>query len=350
MGMKRMRMHFNKKTVRLVILGAVFLSTLYLLSLVRGILLPFILAVVLAYILNPLLVVLQHNGFSRTSALVAVYIVGIMAMVTAFLYGFPVIVRELNDLARAVPQLTTETQDLVYSAYERYRSIPVPESISRVLNENASNIQAALIQGIQTTVNTILGFFSNLVSIVLAPILAFYLLKDWDHLGRRLMSFFPVRLKEPITTLWEEVDRVLVGFIRGHLLVATFVGVFTGIGLTIIGMDFIILLSVIAAISNLIPYFGPFIAAIPVIALALLISTTTAIQALFVMFVVQQIESNLVSPAILGESVGLHPITIVFVLLAGGSLFGILGLLLAVPVAAVSRIILGYAYSNLISD
>jgi len=344
-----MRMHFNRKTVRLVILGAVFLLGAYLLYLVRGAMLPFILALILAYVLNPLIVFLEDYQFSRTSALIVVYVIGICVLLVVFIYGIPIIVRELTDLGRAVPRITVETQQLLYSAYETYRSIPVPDNVGRILNENIDNIEGVILQGIRTILDALLGFFSHLFSIILAPILAFYLLKDWDRIGRRAISFFPVKWREPIMTLWEDADRVLIGFIRGHLLVAVIVGFLTGIGLTIIGMDYIILLSVVTGISNIIPYFGAIIGAVPVVILALLESTTLALQAVIVMVVVQQIESSLISPAILGDSVGLHPITIIFVLLAGGYLFGILGLLFSVPVAAVLRIIIGYIYSNLVS-
>ena len=344
-----MKVHLNRKTVRLVILGAFLFLGAYLLYFVREIMLPFYLAVILAYILNPLVVVLEEWKFSRSIALVVIYIIGIASLTAASIYGIPVIVRELTELGTAVPRLTLEIQQLINSAYESFRNMPVPASVNQVFNDSVRNMEGLLIQGIQTAMDTILGFFSNLFSIILAPILAFYLLKDWHHIGRRVVALFPVRWEEAVTTLWEDVDRVLIGFIRGYLLVAVIVGVLTGVGLSLIGMDYVILLSIVAGLTNLIPYFGAVIAAIPVAALAFLESKTLAFQALAVMLMVQQVESNLISPAILGEKVGLHPITIVFVLLAGGSLFGLLGLLLAVPVAAVARIIFGYLYSNLVS-
>ena len=344
-----MKVHLNRKTVRLVILGAFLFLGAYLLYFVREIMLPFYLAVILAYILNPLVVVLEEWKFSRSIALVVIYIIGIASLTAASIYGIPVIVRELTELGTAVPRLTLEIQQLINSAYESFRNMPVPASVNQVFNDSVRNMEGLLIQGIQTAMDTILGFFSNLFSIILAPILAFYLLKDWHHIGRRVVALFPVRWEEAVTTLWEDVDRVLIGFIRGYLLVAVIVGILTGVGLSLIGMDYVILLSIVAGLTNLIPYFGAVIAAIPVAALAFLESKTLAVQALAVMLMVQQVESNLISPAILGEKVGLHPITIVFVLLAGGSLFGLLGLLLAVPVAAVARIIFGYLYSNLVS-
>ena len=110
-------MHFNRKTVRLVILGAVFLLGAYLLYLVRGAMLPFVIALILAYVLNPLIVFLEDYQFSRTSALIVVYIIGICVLLVVFIYGIPIIVRELNDLGRAVPRITVEIQQFLYSAY-----------------------------------------------------------------------------------------------------------------------------------------------------------------------------------------------------------------------------------------
>lgn len=340
--------YLKGKTMRLVFLGAVFFLGAYLLYMVRGIMLPFILALVLAYVLNPFVGVLEEYRFTRTSALAVIYIIGIGIVIAAFVYGIPVVVRELTELAAAIPHLTAEAQSLILSLYQRYRSIPIPASISQVFMDNVRNIEAVLVQGIQGAIDTLLGFFSNLFSLILAPILAFYLLKDWEHIGRRIRSLFPVAWESTITALWEDVDRVLIGFIRGYLLASVLVGVLTAIGLTLIGMDYTVLLGIIAGFTNFIPYFGALIAAVPVVALALLQSPTLALQAVVVMTVVQQLESNFITPAVLGETVGLHPITIVFVLLAGGSLFGFLGLLLAVPVAAVARIIFGYIFSNIV--
>lgn len=344
-----MKVHLNIRTMRLVILGAVFLLAGYLLFAVRGILLPFILAIILAYVLNPLVEILEHYRFPRTGALLVIYSIGILTAFLAVVYGIPVIVRELNNLAGDVPRLTSQTQREINAVYERFRRLPLPAGVVQVLNDNVRVMEATVISGLRSAVNAVLSLFSNMLSIFLAPILAFYLLKDWDHFGKRVLSIFPVSWHEKLMPLWEDVDRVLMGFIRGHLLVAILVGFFTGIGLTIVGMNYVILLSVISAITDLIPYFGPIIGALPIVALALLQSTTLALRVLVVMLVVQQVESNLISPAVLGESVGLHPITIVFALLAGGTLFGIVGLLFAVPVAGITRVLIGYAYSNLIS-
>jgi len=138
-------------------------------------------------------------------------------------------------------------------------------------------------------------------------------------------------------------------FIRGHLLVASMVGVLTSLGLALVGVKFYLLLGIIAGIADLIPYFGPIIGAIPAVGLALLNSSQQALYVLLVMVVVQQVENNLLSPKILGDSVGLHPVVVIFVLLAGGHLFGILGMLLAVPLTAILRILVNYLYTLLVS-
>jgi len=344
-----MKVHLNKRFMRLAILGAVFLFALYLLFLVRGILFPFVLAIIIAYILNPAVELLEHYRFSRSAALSVVYLVGILLVFVAFVYGIPVIVRELNNLAGDLPELAVRIQEFFARVYEKFRRIPLPSGITEVVNDNVTNLENILVNGIRSTVDTILGFFSQLGSILLAPILAFYLLKDWDFFGRKIQTIFPVSYVGEFFSLWEDVDRVLMGFIRGHLFVAVIVGVLTGLGLSLVGMDYVVLLSVISAVTDLIPYFGPIIGAVPAVTLAFLQSESMALRVLLVMIVVQQIESNLITPAVLGDSVGLHPVAIVFALLAGGALFGVVGLLLAVPAAGIARIIIGHVYSNLVS-
>jgi len=342
-----MRLKFNLGVLRLVLAGIIFLLGLYFLFLIRGILFPFILAIVLAYILNPIVTSLEQLGIPRVLAILIVYLAGIFVVFLIIVYGIPVVTRELNDLAEAIPELTVEARLYISYLYREFRSITIPESVSQVIDESIRNVEALVIREIRQMANTLLGLFSRLISILLAPVLAFYLLKDWSNFSRRLMFIFPVSVREEIISLWGEIDKVLISFIRGHLIVATFVGLLTALGLTIIGMDYVLLLSIIAGVTDLIPYFGPLIGSFPALILALLKSKTMALYVLIVVVIVQQLESNIISPTVLGESLGLHPVTVIFALLAGGKLLGLIGLLLAVPSAAVLRIVFAYMLSKL---
>ncbi|NLO90266.1 MAG: AI-2E family transporter [Clostridia bacterium] len=343
-----MKINFNSRVLKFVLAGLIFLLGLYFLFLVRGIFLPFIFAVILAYILNPIVVIIeQYLNVSRLIAILMIYAAGLILVLLLFFYGIPLITQELNTLADMIPVLMVEIQGYAQKLYNNFQGIAVSDGIRQVIDEGIRNVEEIIIRGIRQLINAILSIFSGILSIVLAPIMAFYLLKDWQVLGEKIQLIFPVQIREEVISLWSEIDRVLLGFIKGHLIVAAFVGIMTALGLTLIGMDYVLLLSIIAGIGEIIPYFGPIIGSIPTLILALLKSKLTALYVLILIIIIQQIENNVLSPTILGESVGLHPIVVIFALLAGGKIFGLVGMLLAVPTAAVLRIIFIYVFSKL---
>lgn len=160
----------------------------------------------------------------------------------------------------------------------------------------------------------------------------------------------PLSKRSELLQLWEEIDEVLINFIIGNLTVALLVGSCTAFGLAMIGMDFPLLLGIITGITNIIPYFGPVIGGIPAVLLALLKSQKLAFYVIIVIVVVQQLESNFISPKVLGKSVGLHPLIVIFILLAGGELGGIVGMLIAVPLTAVLKIIVTYLFAKVMAN
>ena len=333
---------FTERTRRVLLLIIALLLGVYFLYIVRVILPPFILALVLAYLLNPLVTNLEKKGFDRTLAIIIVYssVLGVIAFF--IVYAFPVITKEIDKFSKMIPVLTMQIQKSITNFYENYQRVQIPESLRQVIDDTISNIEQFLIASLDALADRVLGIFSGLIIILISPILAFYILKDKNILGERIMGLFPIAFRRELSHLWKEIDRVLTKFIRGHLLIAFLVGLMMAFGLTIIGVPFAILLGIISGLFDLIPYFGPVLGALPAFVMALLDSPVKALYVLILMIIVQQIESNILSPKILGESVGLHPLTVIFVVLAGGHLFGLLGLLIAVPVTAVTRIIVNY--------
>ncbi len=322
----------------------------YVLYLIRAILPPFIIALIIAYLLNPLVKMLENFKVPRVLAIILVYTLVISAVAVVVLYGLPKIVKELNRFADTVPYYTRQVQGFIRSLQRDYSRSNIPESVKQVTDETIRRAEELLISTVRYVADSIIGLFSQVFSLIIAPVLAFYMLKDWETLGRYTFSLLPTGWREEAAFLFHEVDLVLTKFIRGHLLVAFIVGILTALGLAAIGMKFALLLGILAGAADIVPYFGPIFGAVPVMALALLQSKYQALYAAAVMLVVQQLESNVISPKILGDSLGLHPLVIIFVLLAGGKLFGIVGMLLAVPVTAVARIFLHYFFYRWLGD
>lgn len=315
---------------------------------VRQIFLPFFLAALLAYLLKPWAGYLEARGCSRPAAILILY--GAIAVVALPLgaYIFPRLLHELNQFVDQVPVYSREILEIIAGIYKRYQRLAVPEVLRQAFEETLRHVENLALNSARAAGRAVLGLLSGAASFILAPVLAYYFLRDRDLLARAAIHVLPSSWREDFLGVWEEIDQVLMNFIRGHLLVSLIVGLLTGIGLALIGLDYAVILGIVVGLADLIPYFGPILGAIPVVALALLESKWAALYAFIVVLIVQQIEGSILVPRIIGNCVGLHPLAVVFVLLAGGELFGVLGLLLALPAAAIGRILLRFIWSRLV--
>ncbi|HNR04443.1 MAG TPA: AI-2E family transporter, partial [Bacillota bacterium] len=189
------------------------------------------------------------------------------------------------------------------------------------------------------------SFGSNIVNIVLGLILAFYILKDIEYFrelyGKAAKALIKEQKNEKLNNLFEDINSILSHFIRGQLLAALIVGILSSIGLSIIRLDFAILIGMTAGIANIIPYFGPILGSVPAVIVGLLSGNPVkALLAIIVLVAVQQIDGTLISPRIVGSSVGLHPVFVMLAMIIGGSYLGLLGMLIAVPIAAIIKMFL----------
>jgi predicted PurR-regulated permease PerM len=198
---------------------------------------------------------------------------------------------------------------------------------------------------ISNSIVRIKSFGSNIVNIVLGLIVAFYILKDIEYFrelyDKTVKAFIKEQKNEKLSSLFEDINLILSQFIRGQLLAALIVGILSSIGLSIIRLDFAILIGMTAGIANIIPYFGPIIGSFPAIIVGLLSgSPIKAFLAVIVLVAVQQIDGTLISPRIVGNSVGLHPVFVMLSIIIGSAYLGLLGMLIAVPIAAIIKMFL----------
>lgn len=335
--------NFDKtKAIKVTILIGLFLLLLYFLVLIYPIISPFLIALILAYLLDPLVDYLEKKGITRTWGILLIYLTLIISIVATIFYCLPSIVIELNKFMETIPIYAKQIQDYILAFQKNYSRVDIPESIRSITDETIVKIENDLIAIVKSVVQGIVYFLTKIFDIILAPILAFYLLKDFDNIKAWLLQLIPTAARKDIVNLGQQIDYVLRSFFRGHLIVAIFVGVLTTIGLSLIGMEFALVLGLVAGIFNIIPYFGPLFGIIPAVALALLQSKKMAVYVLIIMTVIQQIEGNIISPKILGKSVGLNPLIIILVLLAGGHLFGIVGMIFAVPVTGIIKVLITF--------
>ncbi len=303
---------------------------------------PFLFALLLAYLLSPFVEALEKRKVPRTLAILIIYSLFIAGLIMAGVYGIPAIVNEVNVLIKQLPSLTEQVQSFISGAQEQFDLFNLPPTVTETLQSNLLKLQGYLDRLLNAIPQFIVDLFGRMVAIILIPILSFYMLKDIELIKKSLLNLAPGGHRGRIIALFSRIDDKLGAWIRGQLTVGFIVGFLTFIGLEIVGMDFALVLGLLVGITNIIPYFGPIIGAIPALFLALLRSPLMLLKVLIVQVVAQQLESNLITPQVLGRQLGLHPLLIIFALLLGAQFGGIAGLLFAVPVTAVLREVIAF--------
>lgn len=307
-----------------------------------AILTPLLWGAVIAYLFYPLVEKLQSRGLPRVLSILLVYLFFIGIIVIISLYIVPLLVSEFSALAERIPSYTVKVQQWFDSLQAKFSQVTIPPAIEETLQQNINRIQNSLVALVQRAVQFIIDLFSRMFALILAPVLAFYILKDLEEIRQSVKWLVPKDLHQEFGQIAHRIHLVLGSWLRGQLAISAFIFFMVLLGTRIIGMDYGLVIATISAITNLIPYFGPIIGAVPAVLLALTHSYGMAVKVLVLYVVVQQIESNIVSPQIMGRSIGLHPMAVILALLVGGKLLGVLGLVLAVPIAGIIKVILEY--------
>lgn len=339
----------KKQKWRWLFVISISVLSIWLLASVRSILSPFFVAIVLAYLLVPIVEMLIRKGVGRRTAIAIVFlgIIGSLA-VTIFLL-IPKLYLELSKLTSVLPDTMAAFEQKLQEFRSNFQAAGLPHQVLTLLDEHLGQGQTFLVQWLDNFLDDIPKILTSMSLLILSPVIAIYLLVDWQKLQGGLLRIVPQRRRVAWQRLIQDISYIVRSYIRGNILVALIVGILTGIGVKIVGMDFALIIGVLCGLFDLIPYFGPLIGAIPAVLLGLVVSPFMAIKVLIVILIVQQLESSVISPKLMGDSVGLHPLWIIFALLAGGEIAGFWGILLAVPVAAVIRVIIRHIYLWLVS-
>ena len=316
---------------------------------VRAILGPFFLAFVLAYLLNPLVVDLERYKIGRKMAIAIVFILIIIFCSTTIFLVLPIIYNELSKLVIILPQTIQSITDMIEGFRNQFKATGLPSRVALVLDQHLLEGETIIADRLKLFLNNLPKALSSVTLYMLSPVIAIYFLADWKGLGEGFFRIIPQRWRMEWRRLWQDINHVVRQYLRGDLVVAVIVGTLIGIGVKLVGMDYALLIGLICGVFDLIPYFGPAIGAVPAVLLALTHSPVMALKVVLIIFVVQQLEGNIISPKLMGESVGLHPLWVVFALLASGEIAGFWGLFLAVPLAAVIRVVIKHVYFRLVS-
>ena len=322
---------------------------------------PFIIGLVLAYLLSPFVNWLNRR-MPRWLAILLVYVVGITAIIVAVAFIVPPVVAQFEQLLNNIPsvaQLQTRLGEFIVLYRERVPTqlqaqidpavASAVESIRANLAANAQRVVTFAFTQVITIINTI----TFLIGFLIIPIWLFYVLNDQED-GRKFIDrVLHRRLRPDFWNTLTMVDKVFSDYIRGQLILCFAVGLAVGIGLLILRLigfqiEYVLLLALAAGITEFIPILGPVLGAIPGIAIALATAGPQgALAALVLYIIVQQLENNFLVPRIVGDSVGVHPAILTVALIAMGQVFGLIGVILSAPLTAISRDLFTYAYARL---
>ena len=346
------------------LVGVAGLVTLvWVLSSTGSLLAPFVLAVMLAYMLDPLVDRLARR-VSRTAgiALLALPAFGLLAVV--FLLIVPAAIRELGEVAQQAPLLLQRLGGWLAALRERALTVDVPlideddllarlqgvdgNAVVAFLQERREALAARVWSGVLGLGRGLGTAFTVLGYVALTPVLTFDLLRDWDRLTARAADLLPRPRRDALVSFATECDRMISKYLRGQITVAIAMGIITGVGLWVARFPYAGTLGLIMTIFSVVPYLGLVLSLIPAIFIAL-VSGSVGISLLKVLIVyglAQLLETAVISPRIVGESVGLHPVLILLSLALGGFFFGFVGLLIGVPAAAIGKLMIGRALSR----
>ncbi|MEO5629670.1 MAG: AI-2E family transporter [Thermomonas sp.] len=333
--------------------AALAFGVLWLVWLLAPILSPFVFAALLGWLGDPLVDRLQRAGRDRNTAVILVFSVMSTILAVLLVLVVPLLEQQVITLMASLPSyrdwfIGTALPWLEYRTGLQILAWLDPERLFTLVREHwqgAGGVVAAVLGYVSRSGFALLGMLAN---IVLLPVLTFFFLRDWDLLVGRVGALIPRNHFATVRKLAMESDAVLGGFLRGQLLVMLLLGVLYGVGLWMVGLDLGILIGVIGGLLTFVPYLGP--AAVIVmgsIAALVQFGDWQHLAGVAVVFTVGQIiESYWLTPKLVGDRIGLHPMAVIFAVLAGGQLFGFLGMLLALPVAAVVNVLLHHAHGR----
>lgn len=321
--------------------------TLYVLG---GILLPFVAGMALAYLLDPLADRLQRMGVGRLGATIIILGLFVLGFALALILVIPLIAQQFGAFVEKMPDYVSRLQALIADQgrplLERFGGgealATVQRSVGDLVGQGAA-WAGAFVRSLWSGGQAIVGIVGLLV---VMPVVAFYMLVDWDRMILSIDSWVPPRNRATVRQLAREMDRAIAGFVRGQTTVCLVLGTFYAAGLSLIGLNFGALIGMIAGLISFVPYVGSLTGLLLAMAVALVQfwpDWTWIVATLAVFIVGQFFEGNILSPKLVGASVGLHPVWVMFALFAFGAIFGFVGLLLAVPLAAVVGVLCRFA-------
>ena len=308
------------------------------------VMLPVILSGLLFYLLNPLVDLMEKYRINRVLAISIIFVIIAILLIIGLAVAIPNLQRQVVIFAQNVPSYLEDADRVIDDLVTKRLPDDFRPQLEQVLANFstqatawASNISSKAVNWVSALIS---GTSQVIVALIIMPFMLFYLLRDGKGLRDYITQFLPNKLREPVGKVLSEVNQQLSNYVRGQITVAVIVAIMFIILFKIIGLRYAVTLGITAGFLNLVPYLGSFLAMIPALVLGLIAGPVMLLKVIIVFIVEQTIEGRFVSPLILGSQLNIHPITILFVLLTSGSMFGIWGVLLGIPIYASAKVVI----------
>lgn len=342
-------LQFRRQIRFWLIAAALFALFVYIFS---DVLLPFVAGMVLAYFLDPVADRLERLGVSRLMATVIILIGFLVTLVLGLVILIPILASQFADFAQKLPQYLTQLQGLITNfnpEWLKERFGIDPANLREGLNSLLTNGFGLLSTVFTSVLSSAAALFSIAGLFVVTPVVAFYMLLDWDRMIAIIDGWVPRDQVQTVRQIATDINASTAGFVRGQGTLCLVLGLMYAVGLTLVGLNFGILIGLFAGLISFIPYVGSLVGLVLSVGLAfvqfwpdwLMVVVVAA-----VFFIGQFIEGNILQPRLVGKSVGLHPVWLMFALFAFGALFGFVGLLIAVPAAAAVAVLVRFAIAR----
>lgn len=315
---------------------------------------PFLIAGFLFYLLNPLVKMLMKIRIKkfkvkRPLAITVVFLLLISVLGLVISFFIPRLIEQIKSLVVGLPGYLSELQRFLAQLFNNSHIDWLQKvDLHSYMNKFEGSLTSVLkkfILSLTTSLGSVIGTITSVtVTLVTVPFILFYMLKDGEKLVPTVEKFFPEHNRSKVARLLHEMSATLSRYISGQMIECLFVGTFSAIGYSITGIPYALLVGLFAGITNIIPYLGPYIGLMPALFLAFSKSLPTVFWVIVVCIVVQQLDGNLVYPNVIGKSLHLHPLTIIIILLVAGNIAGLLGMILGVPLYAVTKVVVKFVY------
>lgn len=349
------KLKINTQKLILSVIGLIFIFFIYSIfkrySIIRDTSFTIIFSAILAYIFNPIINYLEKKNIKRFLAVSILYVIILAAILILAFLVIPRSGAEIRNLIDSLPTYVDNYYALIDKLYNKYYSAlgdlpPLFKGVKEIFMQSIVKLEYLAMDGVKLFMAGVINTFSKVISLILIPILTYYFLVDKDYFKEKLLKLVPDRwrtkYKSDLTWIFSRIDYSLSKFVRGKVILALSVGFTTTVFLWMFGVDFAIVIGIITTLGDIIPYIGPFLGFVPAVFFAYLVSPMTAIWISLIFIIIQWAANNILAPKIIGDTTGIHPLMVLISIIIGGGVFGVLGMIFAVPVVSIVLILIEF--------